>query len=560
MSNRIERTPTGAAVLATLGLLNACNGSPSSAPAEPAGGSGSYVAGGAPGAPVDPARDVGTKAIHRLSNFEYDNTVRDLLGTSLSPAQRFVVEQTEDGFDNLAEALAVGARQYSDYFSAAQDLVDDVFSSPALLARIVPGGDADACDSVCANAAIVAFGAAAFRRPLEAWESELFSKKYQEAVALGEGQAGALAQVLRIVLISPQFLYRFEFDDAPLGRTPRALNPYELASRLSYMLWASTPDQALFDLAATGKLQAPEELAAQVDRMLGDASRSASLSSSFAGQWLHTNKLDGHSADPAIFPDWDPALRTAMQQELKLFFEQFLYEDRPFAEFLTADVNFVDARLAQHYGFPAPALNGFTRTPNLTDPRAGFFGLAGFLTVSSKANRTSPIKRGNTVLDAILCMKLTVPANLVVGELPPLDETTTVRQNLDLHRANAACAPCHNNIDPLGLALEHFDGLGRYRTEYENGLPIDAVGALPEGTSFDGLTAMSQVLSQDPRFMSCAAQKVFTYSLGRSVADSQPYVDQIVSDWLAGTPTLRNLLKQLVSSEVFRFRRGSGEQ
>jgi Protein of unknown function (DUF1592)/Protein of unknown function (DUF1588)/Protein of unknown function (DUF1587)/Protein of unknown function (DUF1595)/Protein of unknown function (DUF1585) len=553
-------------------LLQGCNEHPT-----PSGVDVDAPAGGAPGsvtpphgvppdgsvsAPVaqHPELDVGTKPIHRLSNYEYDNTLRDLLGVELTPGRSFVVEQSEQGFDNLAESLAVGARQYGDYFSAAAEVSRLVVADPVLLDRLLPGATPAACDAACLESFVTGFGLRAFRRPLEQWEFTLLTESFQKAVTLGATPEAAVEQVLRIVLSSPQFLYRFELDQAPLGSVPRALNSYELASRLSYMLWASMPDDKLFELAASNELLSPDVLSAQVDRLLGDPVRSASLIHSFAAQWLRVGELHGHSVDPSIYPSWDPQLQSAMQEEVRLFFAEFLHGDRPFADFLTADINYVNPRLAAHYGFPAPATEEFVQMIETGDQRAGFLGLAGFLTVTSKANRTSPIARGNTVLNALVCLNLELPTNLVVAELPELTGKTTVRQDLELHRANPACSGCHDYIDPLGLALEHFDAIGQYRADYGGGLAIDAVGTLPTGETFDGLLDMSQVLAKDSRVKDCVAQQLFTYGLGRTVGPSGPHLQKAVADWQASAPTLRNLIKSLVRNDTFRFRRGSGEQ
>lgn len=497
--------------------------------------------------------DIGFKAIHRLNNTEYNNTVRDLLGTTSSPASAFVIEQSEDGFDNLAEALGMSGRQINDYFDAANLLTAEVFGNPQQLSTVV-ACDPEA-DATCPTQVVNDFGARAFRRPLEQWEIDQLLDKYRQAVTLGETPLGALQQVVRVMLFSPQFLYRMELDVTPGQPEPRELTGYEVASRLSYMLWASMPDAELFDLAAGEELLSAAGLVAQVDRMLDDP-KSSTFVESFAGQWLGARDLVGHSVDATVFPTWDASLAVSMRAEMDQYFSEFLFDDRPFNEFLTADLNFVDTRLAQHYGVSAPEESGLVRVAGASPERAGFLGLAGFLTATSKAERTSPIKRGHKVLDALLCIKLTLPPNLVVDDLPPLTATTTVRDQLVQHRANPACAPCHDQMDPLGLALEKFDGIGQYRDVYENGLAIDTEGSIPGGAGFDGLLELNQVLAQDPRTLSCAASKLFSYGLGRRVGVSRSYVDQIVAGWLdSATPTLRNLIKELVKNDAFRLRR-----
>jgi hypothetical protein len=292
-----------------------------------------------------------------------------------------------------------------------------------------------------------------------------------------------------------------------------------------------------------------------VDRLLADE-RSSTLVSSFAGQWLGINRIEGHQVNTSVFPGWDAELASAMLREMELYFSEFLYGDRSWEEFLTADVNFVNARLAEHYGMaPPPAADDFTRVEELEDARQGLLGLGGFLTHTSRTARTSPIVRGNWVLDAIRCQGLQLPTNLMINELEDAPAPTTLREQIAEHRANPVCAGCHDLIDPIGLGLENFDGIGAYREQYESGLPIDTRGQLPGGVAFDGLLELNQVLTEDERFLRCAAEKLFLYGLGRSVGPSAAYLDQMAGSWAAGEPSLRNLIKELVVNDTFRFRR-----
>jgi hypothetical protein len=228
-------------------------------------------------------------------------------------------------------------------------------------------------------------------------------------------------------------------------------------------------------------------------------------------------------------------------------------------QFLTADFNYVDANLAPLYGVPAPAGPGMVKIENTTDHRVGFLGLAGFLTFTSRPDRSAPPIRGQLVLDALRCLPLQLPPNFTP---PPLADPTpgqTVRQQVLAHGSMPACSPCHSLLDPVGLSLEHFDGIGRYRETYADGLPIDASGAFPGGKPFDGLAGLAATIASDPSFVSCAAQKLFTFGIGRSIDGgdpSAPYLAQIVDGWKTNGLTLRNLLKQLASNDTFRFRRG----
>ncbi|MEO6603652.1 MAG: DUF1592 domain-containing protein [Polyangiaceae bacterium] len=517
-----------------------------------AGGSSGGVNGSSGSGPV--SLDVGTKVIHRLGNTEYDNTTRDLLGTSQTFGSTFASEEA-DGFDNIAEAMSMSPRNVESYFNAARELSAAVFADARLRARILTC-TLDATDATCARTVISSFGKRAFRRPLEPAEEQWLMGRYDAAKALGETPAGAMQHVVHVVLSAPQFLYRIEFDPDLNSSTQHPLSGYELASRLSYALWSSMPDETLFALAASGELSSESAIRAQVDRMLDD-SRSDMLVKNFAAQWLGIRRLSEHAVSATVYPEWTPELSSSAQQEMELYFSEFLRKDLSFSEFLTADFNFVDVALARHYGMPVPTQTGFSRVVNTTDQRQGLLGLAGFLTHTSRETRSSPIIRGKWVLDAFVCLKLALPPGLVVEPLPEPaegDAPKTVRELIATHRAAPACGVCHNLIDPIGLALENFDGVGGYRATYENGLAIDTSGVLPSGAPVNSMASLATELTKDPRFLSCAATKLNTYALGRAVGDVQS-IAQIVAKWTAGTPTLRNLIKETVTHVTFTQRR-----
>jgi hypothetical protein len=494
---------------------------------------------------------IGNKAIHRLSNVEYDNTLRDLTGTQLRFGSSFVNEEAE-GFDNIATALSMSPRQVEDYFVAARQVSADVFANQALRDRVVPcKPDAGVA---CAEQVIRDFGLKVFRRPLTADESAGLLKKYQDALALGVDAMGALQHVVHILLASPQFLYRVEFDPDLNSTAPHRLDGYELATRMSYALWSSMPDDELLVQAAAGGLTNPEGLKAQVDRMLGDG-KSDMLVKNFAARWFGSKRLEDHVASSSLFPGYTPALAASMQREMELYFSEFLYKDLPYSQFLSADFNFVDGPLAALYGLPAPA-TGVQRVENTSDERVGLLGLAGFLTHTSRETRTSPIIRGKWVLDAVLCTPLALPANLVIAPLEEPSEgdaPTTIRQQMEAHRVSPACAGCHDMMDPIGLALERYDGIGHFREKYDNGLPIDTSGTMPGGQKVDGLVSLVTALAASPKFLPCAATKFETYALGAVSTDINR--DQIVARWLAGSPTLRSLIKETVTHESFTSRR-----
>jgi hypothetical protein len=245
---------------------------------------------------------------------------------------------------------------------------------------------------------------------------------------------------------------------------------------------------------------------------------------------------------------------------MQLYFSEFLHSDLSFVDFLGTDMNFVDARLAAFYGMAAPSGTGFQRVVNTTDHRRGFLGLAGFLTHTSRETRSSPIIRGVWILNSVWCQELRLPTNLVVEPLPEPaagDAPTTVRDQLAVHRSASACSPCHNVIDPVGLSLENFDGIGRYRDVYENGLAIDTAGSLPGGQMVQGLDSLTSVLAKSPQFLSCAAQKFGTYAMGLTMATANR--DQIVAQWTTATPTLKNLIKETIRHQAFTMRKAEGQ-
>jgi hypothetical protein len=559
---RLHATPFRGALAALLTVAAlGCSSEPSKASSQSASGTtgtgtggGGGGAGGVTSTPATPVSgDVGTIAIHQVSAREYNNTIRDLLGTSLKPGESFQSFEAA-GFDTLAAAGVMNSRKVADYFSAAGTLADDLFADAARRSAVVTCQPAATGDTACAESIIKSFGLRAFRRPLEAPEVADFVVRYQAALAQQLDHNGAIQQVVRIMLTSPQLIYRMEFDPDPT--TVHALSGYELASRLSYLVWSSMPDATLFAGAESGELKAPDELAAEVDRLLADP-RSRELVDNFAAQWLGARRLSGHVVDTTAYPAWTPALGVAMQQEMGAYFDDFLHGEQTYDKFLTSQVNFVDAGLAGLYGLPAPAGTTLTRVQNTTGQRAGFLGLAGFLTHTSRMDRTAPSIRGKWIVNSLKCMELELPANLTP---PPLAEPAagqTVRQVLEAHRANPSCAPCHNILDPVGLGLEHFDAIGRYRDTYSNGQPVDSVGMLTDGSSFDGLPQLADAMSKDPGFITCAARKLFVYGLGRTVDASEGNLQQIVEEWRRQGLSLRNLLKAMVVNDTFRSRHGN---
>ena len=544
----------------SLSFFTSCGGSPL-APVD--GGQSPGRPDGAPteetGIIREPAPDPGRIGIHFLNNTEYDNTVKDLLGVTASPADGFPDDNTIDGFDNNAEVQgAMAPNRYAQFFLAANVLATQVFASDALRARIVTCTPTTGMEAVCAKEIIRGFGLRAWRRPLTDAEVDRLFTLFGVAIGSGEDFLGAIQRLVRAMLSSLPFLYHVELDDQPTSQTVHALTPYELASRLSYLLWRTMPDDRLFALAASGEIAQTDVLLAQAERMLADP-RSAALVRALADNWWGARAIREKQFDPALFPTWDDDLRDAIFEETQLYLSEFLQPNRSFLEFLTADMNFVNVRLAQHYGFPAPASAGFVRVVEPNDQRKGYLGLAGSLVISSLSSRTSPTMRGVRLLDSVLCYQLPPPPPDVPALPPEQNPWQTIRQYLEqLSSTQPVCGGCHKLMDPVGLGLEGFDAIGKQRTAYPNGQLVDVSGLEFDGTRFSGLMELADLLTKDPRFAACPPKKLFTYALRRmpEVPGDELTMRQLQGDWARQGSTLRGLIKQIVASRAFRLRRG----
>jgi hypothetical protein len=315
------------------------------------------------------------------------------------------------------------------------------------------------------------------------------------------------------------------------------------------------PDDTLLAAARAGRLQDPHNLAEQAVRMLHDP-KSSSLVDNFAGQWLYTRAIADLRPDPWLYPDWDDELARDMVEEARTFFQTFLDEQRPLTELFTAQDTTISARLAAHYGVPAPTSNPGPVSLGATD-RRGVLGQAGLLAATSYPTRTSPVKRGKFILDQLLCESPKPPPANISGLIEPTADAVTVRQRLEVHRANPGCASCHATMDPLGFGLERYDALGVWRTT-DNGAPVDASGLLPDGRRFEGARELGAMIATDPRFSRCATEKLYTYALARQPSDAHSsWITTIEDDALSRGFSLESLVLAIVTSEPFRTRGGA---
>jgi len=531
------------------------------------GGQGGATDGGreaaAPDAGVDgtdATNDPGFVGMRRLTDVEYARTLQDLLGLGGLDRQivaAFSVDPdstgTDDTFDDVVN-VAVSAKRYAAYFTNAVTYVQEAFADSTLRARVVTCTPTTSADDACAAKIIRAFGLRAWRRPLTDDEVADLTSVVRADFATGDDFPSAIAEGVTTMLVSDSFLYRLEFDPPAPSVAAHALTSYELATRLSYLLWSTMPDDALFALAATDDLQKPDVLTAQVTRMLADA-RSDGFVRNFFGQWLGFRALDGAALDRS--PAWSVALQASMFEEARLFVTELVQSDRGIGDLITNDVNFVDTYLASIYGVPAPTQTAtFVRQTNTTDAREGYLGLAAWLTLTSDPTASSPMNRGKWIDDQLLCVVVPPGGH----EVPPLTPppTGTPRQQYDNTRANRpTCAGCHALFEPLGLGLENFDQLGRFRTANPSALGlIDPNGALPDGTPFQGLLGLAALVSKSPQLTNCAARQLLTYTLGRALTDADASrVAAIEATWNQAGLTVRGLLTAIVVDDVFRTRR-----
>lgn len=396
----------------------------------------------------------------------------------------------------------------------------------------------------------------AYRRPVTEADLRGPLKLYRTARAEGDFEAG-IELALAGVLVSPEFLFRVERDPPNLAPdTPYRISDLALASRLSFFLWSSIPDDELLDVAVAGTLRRPAVLERQVRRMLADG-RSRALVTNFAAQWLHLRNLDAITPDMRLFPDFDDNLRDAFQQETERFVDSIVREDRSALDLLRANYTFLNERLARHYGIPNVYGSRFRRvTLGEDNGRGGLLRQGSMLTVTSYATRTSPVLRGKWVLDNLLGLPPPAPP----PDVPTLQDNTvdgslSGRRRLAEHRQNKVCARCHDVIDPVGLALEGFDAVGRRRL-VEDGAPIDASGGLPDGSRFDGVGGLEQALLGRPElFVGTLAEKLLTYAAGRGVEPGDgPAVRAIVRDARADRYRMWSIVLGVVRSQPFQMR------
>ena len=427
----------------------------------------------------------------------------------------------------------------------------DAATGDATTADAAPGDAA-----ACARSILSRLGRQAYRRPLEPPEIDRLLAFYEEGSRDGGFESG-IELALRFLLASPQFIFRLETEPDELAAgAVYPVSDLDLASRLSFFLWSSIPDDELLAVAERGELGAPDELRRQVRRMLADP-RASALIENFAGQWLYLRNLANTHPDPPTFPDFDDNLRRALQRETELFFGSVMAEDRSILDLLTADYTYLNERLARHYGVPGIYGDRFRRVAVTDDARRGILGHGSLLTVTSYATRTSPVLRGKWILENLLGSPPPPPP----PDVPDLEdagsaEGLSIRERLEQHRANPACAACHARMDPYGFGLENFDAIGRWRSSGPRGEPIDASDVLPDGTAFSGPSELrAAILRRPDSFVETFARKLLTYAAGRGMEYyDAPAVRRIVRAAAEDDYRFSALVDGVVTSDVFRMK------
>ena len=540
-----------------------------------AGTAATGTAGSLGNVPMGPL-DSGRVALRRLNVREYDNTMRDLLGTTQTlAASTFPGDNVEDGFDTVGQALSYSDLLLKQQFAAAGTLVTELVSRAATdpLRTAVFVCDPTATNmATCLPQILTSFMPKAWRRPVTTAEvttasavgtGVLATVQASSAAGTTDPATAAVSAALEYVLTSPNFLYHVELGSPAITPTSTAVTPlsdYEVASRLSYFLWSSMPDATLTQAAAAGQLSSGSGVPAQVTRMIGDTKFSGFMSG-FVDQWLGVNTIASNVApDPTMFPNADMALIQSIGSETEAFVGNLITTKAPLTDLLTANYTFANGRLAQFYGVQGVPASQTTFTQVSlagTQRLGGILTQETFLTTTSLPTRTSPVKRGEYVMAQIICDPPQPPPPNVPALVAPA-AGSTVRDALNEHANNPGCSTCHNAIDPIGFTFENFDATGAYRTT-DNGAPIDASGSLYgiSGAMVNGAQQMAQAIAADSRFVQCVVKQALTFGVGRTfdAVDGLGYVETVAQPLQKGG-TWESALQAVATSQAFLTTRG----
>jgi hypothetical protein len=509
-------------------------------------------------------RDPGPFVLRRLTKTEYANTLSDLYGVDGSIADSLPEEVVGEGFLNSVSPL-----QSELFLGIANQVLGQVLASKGKAPTAVqkrlfgepPAQGADLREEARKVARSLARDA--YRRPPTESELDVLIDVYDLGRNNDLDHAGALSLMLKAVLVSPQFLFITPAGEPESKAKIVLLDDHQLASRLSYLLWSSPPDAELAALADQGKLHKPDVLKAQAERLLKDA-RSRALYDGFGAQWLRLNELDGQVFDPKTFPQMTLALRTAMMEEARLFFESIVRENQSVARFVNSDYTFLNEPLAKVYGLEQSVRGPKMRRVKLMNPnRGGILGMPAVLAATSFPNRTSPVRRGVWVLEQVLGDHVPPPP----PDIPELEEQDrkevkglTLRQRTELHQSEVTCRNCHKLLDPIGFGLENFDAIGRWREKNDEGLAIDSAGKLPNGKDFSSPAELKGLLAQKEADLARNfTQRLMAYALGRQLEGyDQIVVDRLLAEIAKDGYRTRSIISEVITSYLFTYRRIKG--
>lgn len=500
----------------------------------------------------------GKAPLRRMTRSEYNATVRDLLGDDTKPARDFALEEEALGFNNNAANLVTSAALAEKYMLAAEGIA---------ARAITTGSPQIGCDPValgaeaCARQFIERFGKRAYRRPLRSEESAQLLEQFTLGSADGTFEEG-LQLVVQTALQSPQFLYRVELGQPALGgEAVVKLDGWETASRLSYLLWGSMPDDALFAAAEQGSLATPAQIEAQARRMLEDPKAHEAVAN-FHEQWLDYDRIANVGKDAATYPSWSPEIGSLMHEETRQFLDDVVFgPSGGLGALLTSPTTFLNEKLATFYGVTGATGEGFQRVTLDPAQRAGVLTLGTLLTINAHSNQTSPVHRGKLVRERLLCANIPPPPPNVMVKAPEPDPNSTARQRFAQHSMDPSCKGCHTLMDPIGFGFESFDGMGRFRT-VDGSAPIDASGDLV-GTDvdghFNGVSELAAKLSQSQQVASCYATQWFRFAYGRGESDADTCSLAALRTRLqASSGNIKELLVALTQTDAFLYRPAGG--
>jgi hypothetical protein len=509
-------------------------------------------------------RDPGPFVLRRLTKTEYANTLVDLYGVNDSIADGLPEEVVGEGFLNSISAL-----QSELFLGIANQVIEEIVApegqAPTAVQKRLFGTPQKKGADLRKEARKVGRSLArdAYRRPASESELDVLIDVYDLGRNNDLGHTGALSLMLKAVLVSPQFLFITPAGEAKPKVNIVPLDDHQLASRLSYLLWSAPPDSELAALADKGELQKDVILKAQAQRLLKDT-RSRALFDGFGAQWLRVNELDGQVFDPKTFPQMTPALRTAMTEEARLFFESIVRENQRVARFVDSDYTFLNEPLAKIYGISQPVRGSKMRRIKLENPnRGGILGMPATLAVTSFPNRTSPVRRGVWVLEQILGERVPSPP----PDIPELEEQEnkeveglTLRQRTELHQSEATCRNCHKVLDPIGFGLENFDAIGRWREKNDEGLAIDSAGKLPNGRNFSSPAELKDLLAQKESDLARnLTERLMAYALGRPLGGyDEIVIDRILINVAKEGYRTRSIISEVITSYLFTYRKIKG--